>query len=91
MVSIAQSQLPTAARFVRRSIEIGGAPISAHGAETFVVPHGAAIIDCAVITRQGDPHGRRVGDERGGHDRSVGLDRIVGAGRTLASRHSRLK
>jgi len=38
--------------FVRRSIEIGARRYPRH-AETFLVPHGAAIIDCAVITRQG--------------------------------------
>ncbi len=38
--------------FVRRSIEIGPRRYP-RGAETFSVPHGAAIIDCAVITRQG--------------------------------------
>ena len=38
--------------FVRRSIEIGARRYP-HGAEMFSVPHGAAIIDCDVITRQG--------------------------------------
>jgi hypothetical protein len=38
--------------FVRRSIEIGTRRFPRH-AETILVPHGAAIINCAVITRQG--------------------------------------
>jgi hypothetical protein len=38
--------------FVRRSIEIGARRYP-RGAETWAVPHGAAIIDCDVITRQG--------------------------------------
>ena len=39
--------------FVRRSIEIGARRYP-RGAETFSVPHGAAIIDCDVVTRRGE-------------------------------------
>ena len=40
--------------FVRRSIEIPSRRYP-HGAEVLAVPHGAVIINCNVITRQGDP------------------------------------
>jgi hypothetical protein len=39
--------------FVRRSIEIRSRRYP-HGAEMLAVPHGAVIINCNVVTRQGD-------------------------------------
>jgi hypothetical protein len=39
--------------FVRRSIEIRTRRYP-HGAESLAVPHGAVIISCNVVTRQGD-------------------------------------
>jgi hypothetical protein len=39
--------------FVRRSIEIGGRRYP-HGAELLAAPHGAVVVSCNIITRQGD-------------------------------------
>jgi hypothetical protein len=39
--------------FVRRSIEISGRRYP-HGAELLAAPHGAVVVSCNIITRQGD-------------------------------------
>ena len=71
---------------MRRSVEITGRRYP-HGAELLAAPHGAVVVSCNIITRQGDSLDVELAMSDAALTGFSGVDRVVRAGRAHAPRH----